>query len=230
MTAAPPVPPAAPMAMMSPVLARTAAGLVALLALAGLVLEYQTYTAGYSGPPLFWRTLDYLSFFTVEANVLVGLVAAAAAFPVQSPAIGKLVRPAMGGATCLYAVVSGVTYLLILRHQHHPEGLAIVSDNLVHYIVPAAFLALWLAVLPKGGLDARTLGRWLIFPAVYFAYALFRGPRTGFSPYPFIDVARFGLGGVALNVAALAVAFLGFGALIIALDRALAARQRVAAG
>jgi hypothetical protein len=205
---------------------RTAPGLVALLALAGLVLEYQTYTAGYSGSPLFWRTLDYFSFFTVEANVLIALVAAAAAIPVAAPAVDRLLRPGISGAACLYALVSGVTYFLILRHQHHPTGLAIVSDNLVHYIVPAAFLALWLGWLPKGSLDARTLGRWLIFPAVYFAYALFRGPRTGFSPYPFIDVDRLGIGTVAVNVTALAVVFLGFGALIIALDRALAARRR----
>jgi hypothetical protein len=212
--------------MMSPAMARTAAGLVALLAMAGLVLEYQTFTEGYSGSPLFWRTLDYFSFFTVEANILVAVVAGAAAIPMESPAVERLVRPTLSGAACLYAVVSGVAYFLILRHQHHPAGLAIVSDNLVHYIVPAAFVALWLAGLPKGGLDARTLGRWLIFPAVYFAYALFRGPRTGFSPYPFIDVAHLGLGGVAVNVAALAVAFIGCGALIIAIDRALAARQR----
>jgi hypothetical protein len=217
--------------MMTPAVTRLAAAMVALLAAAGLALEYQTYVAGYTGSRLFWRTLDYFSFFTVEANILVMVVASAAVLAGDSRTAARLVRPAVAGAACLYAIVAGATYFFLLRFTHHPVGLALVSDNLLHYIVPPAFLALWLGGLPKGGLGVRTVGRWMIFPAIYIAYALFRGPRTGFSPYPFIDLDKLGYGGVAINVAALVAAFVGVGAALTVLDRALAPRQRrVAAG
>jgi hypothetical protein len=214
--------------MMTPAVSRLAAMLVALLTTAGLALEYQTYAAGYSGSRLFWRTLDFFSFFTVDANIVVLVVAAAAVLAGETRAADRLVRPSLAAAACLYAIVAGATYFFLLRSTHHPVGLALVSDNLLHYIVPLAFLALWLGGLPKGGLGARTLARWMIFPAVYFAYALFRGPRTSFSPYPFIDIGKLGVAGVAANVAALAAAFIGLGLALVALDRALAARRRVA--
>jgi hypothetical protein len=212
--------------MMTTAVTRFAALLVALLAAAGLALEYQTYVAGYGGPRLFWRTIDFFSFFTVDANILVLLVAAAAAVTGELRAANRLVRPSIAGAACLYAIVAGATYFVLLRYSHHPVGLALVSDNLLHYIVPPAFLALWLGGLPKGGLNLRTVGRWMIFPAVYFAYALFRGPRTGFSPYPFIDAGRLGMATVATNVTALVAAFIGLGIALVAVDRVLAPRRR----
>jgi hypothetical protein len=192
---------------------------VALLAIAGLVLEYQTYAAGYSGVRLFWRTVDFFSFFTVEANVLVAIVTVASILAPESRVATRLFAAPVAGAACLYACVAGATYFFLLRYRHHPTGLAVVADNLLHYIVPLAFLALWLGGLPKAGLTLRTLGRWMIFPCLYLTYALFRGPRTGFSPYPFLDAAKLGNAGVALNILALAIAFVGTGAALVWLSR-----------
>jgi hypothetical protein len=205
--------------MMTPAVTRRAAALVALLAIVGLILEYQTYAAGYSGARLFWRTVDFFSFFTVEANVLVAIVAAASIFAPRSRAAARLAGAPVAGAACLYACVAGATYFFLLRYRHHPTGLALVADNLLHYLVPTAYLALWVGGLPKAGLTLRTLARWMIFPSLYLAYALFRGPRTGFSPYPFIDVAKLGYVGAALNVLALSLAFMGTGAVLVWLSR-----------
>ncbi len=212
--------------MMTQAVSRFAAILVTLLCAAGLGLEYQTYTAGYAGQRLFWRTIDFFSFFTVEANLLVLVVAAAAAIAGPSRALDRVLRPSVTGAAVLYALVAGAVYFLLLRFDHHPRGLALVSDNLVHYIVPPAFMALWLGGMPKGGLNLAALARWMIFPAVYLAYALWRGPRTGFSPYPFIDLGKLGMTGVAINVAGLVAAFVGVGLVIIAIDRVMAPKAR----
>jgi hypothetical protein len=207
---------------------RLAAGFVALLAMLGLVLEYQNYTSLFSGLALVWRTIDFFSFFTIEANIFVALVAGAAALGGEPRWTAWLTRPAVAGAVGLYAAVAGAIYFVLLRYQHHPVGLALLADDLLHYIVPPAFLMLWLAAIPKGRLSRRVIAAWMVFPVVYFGYALARGPRTGFSPYPFIDPARFGYGGVALNIAALGLAFAGVGVVLVAVDRALGTRREKA--
>ena len=63
------------------------------------------------------------------------------------------------------------------------------------------------------------LAVWAIYPAVYFAYALWRGSEIGVYAYPFIDVASLGYGQVMLNALAILVGFVALGLLLISLDQ-----------
>ena len=60
---------------------------------------------------------------------------------------------------------------------------------------------------------------WLLYPALYLAYALIRGRLEGFYPYPFINVTELGYGKVMTNAAALLVVFMAGGALFVGIDK-----------
>ena len=202
--------------------ARLAAALIALAAVAGVVLLYRDYVAGKSGAELLWKTIDFFSFFTVESNILVAALTGALAIGVDS----RVTRPAVAGAACLYIAVTGVTYFYLLRKIHHPEGLALLAVNLLHYTVPPAFVVFWLVFVPKGSLGVRGAVAWLVFPIVYAAYTLIRGPFVGFYPYPFIDVATLGLAAVLRNIVNFVIGFAVAAALIVAVDRLIGRMQR----
>lgn len=53
--------------------------------------------------------------------------------------------------------------------------------------------------MPKGHLRFRHIGAWVIYPLVYFAYALLRGDLLGQYQYPFIDVSTLGYPQVFVN-------------------------------
>ena len=66
---------------------------------------------------------------------------------------------------------------------------------------------------------------WLTFPLVYGLYSIFRGPLSGFYPYPFLDVSNLGLARVVANMAAMSGFFLAMGLAFILIDRLLKRRR-----
>jgi len=60
---------------------------------------------------------------------------------------------------------------------------------------------------------------WLIYPLVYFVYALLRGHLLGAYAYPFIDVAMLGYTQVFINAGGILVGFVLIGLLVIGIDR-----------
>jgi hypothetical protein len=61
--------------------------------------------------------------------------------------------------------------------------------------------------------------RWLLFPAVYFVYAILRGKLEGVYPYPFIDVNQLGFQKVLINALGIMLLFLATGCGFLALGR-----------
>ena len=92
-----------------------------------------------------------------------------------------------------------------------------MADQALHSAVPGLVLIWWLGFAAKT-VTPRDLPFWLIWPAVYAAYALIRGALTGFWPYPFLDADSLGWPAVALTSAVLVAAFavLGLGFVTLA--------------
>jgi hypothetical protein len=59
----------------------------------------------------------------------------------------------------------------------------------------------------------------VVFPVVYGVVALIKGAVTGKYAYFFIDVGKYGLGQVLLNILALGLLYAVLMAIVIALDR-----------
>ena len=183
---------------------RMAAGSLAILACAALLLQlFLTLRLSLANGNGLARGLwVYLAYFTVLTNLLVAVIATRGA----RSADGGLDLPWRGCAVTAIALV-GLGYHLLLRNVWNPQGAQWLADVLLHYAVPLAALSWWLALPPRGRIDAAAPLRWLLWPAAYSAYALVRGSMTGFYPYPFIDVASLGMARVLLNAAGLMLAF-----------------------
>jgi hypothetical protein len=159
------------------------------------------------------RALDY---FTVLTNILVAVVLAASLYRRASGTM--LVRPRTMAAAALYIAVVGIVYALLLRDLWEPTGLQLVADIGLHEVVPILFMVFWLAFVPKGTLRWTDPIWWLIYPIVYFIYALLRGAWFGRYPYPFIDVNLHGYAGTLSNAVLLLAVFFGLGSLLVLID------------
>ncbi|WFC40899.1 Pr6Pr family membrane protein [Pseudoxanthomonas sp. SE1] len=205
-----------------PVVPRTFAALVGLLALAALVLQYVLIlqlTRDNVGVVL--GTVRFVTYFTILSNIAVALVAFSAATG-QSGFFGQA---RVRGAVALYIGVTGSIYFFILRHLWQPQGAQWWADTGLHYAVPLAYWAWWLTCAPHGALRWRDVAGWLLFPLAYVVWVFVRGAWLGEYPYPFIDVGQLGWGKVAINAVGVMAVFVVLGLVIVGVDRVLGRRR-----
>lgn len=125
------------------------------------------------------------------------------------------------GAATIYMTVTGITYSLLLRNV--AVDTAVPWVNLVlHYVIPIVMIVDWLIDLPPFRIRAMSAMVWLIYPIVYLAYSLIRGPLVDWYPYPFLDPRPEGY----IPVIATSIA-IAAGALIFALIMSWTTRLRV---
>ena len=110
----------------------------------------------------------------------------------------------------------------------------------LHYVVPIAFNADFFLFDAKGTMTREEPLVWTVFPLAYLAVIYFVVLVLGISPhqgaggftdmaesrfpYPFMDIDKMGVGGVAGMVGVLLVAFIAFGYVYVAIDHKLARR------
>ena len=200
-------------------LLRPAAALVALLAASAVALQYALLLR-LAADGFAFATLRFLSYFTILSNLAVVAACAAVALGGRS----RLAGPRALGAVALYIAVTGLVYVLVLRHLWQPQGLQWWADTGLHYATPVAYLAWWVLLAPHGRLRWRDLGAWLLFPLAFLGWTLLRGAWLSEYPYPFVDVGILGLGAVLRNAACICLVFVALGALLVASDRLLGRR------
>jgi hypothetical protein len=200
---------------------------LAVLGWAGLAIQlYLILFARLSiGASLLGGLVSFFSYFTILTNTLVATVLTCAVTERESAARRWFLQPWVSSGTAVSIAVVALAYSILLRHLWHPEGWQFVADELLHDVMPLLFLGYWWRCVPKGTLRLWHLPLWLIYPLVYFIYALLRGHLLGAYAYPFIDVAVLGYPQVLANAGGILVGFVLVGLLIIGLDRRLSARS-----
>lgn len=151
----------------------------------------------------------YLGYFTVLTNLLVGVAAALPLLVPSSAAAGFFVRPATVGWVTASIAFVGMAYFVLLRHVWNPQGLQLLADVLMHYVVPALCVIYSVIALRRAPLRWTLPLWWSLYPAAYFFYVLVRGVAIGHYPYRFIDVSQLGYALVLRNAVVLLAAFLG---------------------
>ena len=199
----------------------------AVLGWGGLAIQlYLIFFARLSvGASLLGGLVSFFSYFTVLTNTLVATVLTCAVTPRDSAARRWFLQPWVSSGVAVSIAVVGLAYSILLRHLWHPEGWQFIADELLHDVMPLLFLGYWWCCVPKGTLRLWHLPLWLIYPLVYFIYALLRGHLLGAYAYPFIDVAVLGYPQVFINAGGILVGFVLIGLLIIGVDRKRTARS-----
>ncbi len=201
---------------------------VAAAALAGWVgLAIQQYLIFYSrwesGASLMGGLINFFSFFTVLTNTLAAVVLSYTLVKRPSAAQRFFLAPAVSSGIAVSIVVVGVAYNLLLRHLWQPEGFQFIADELLHDVMPVLFVLYWWRCVPKGQLRLTHIGLWVIYPLVYFGYALLRGDLLGQYQYPFIDVSTLGYPQVFVNAGGILAGFVLIALLVVGMDKSLRA-------
>jgi len=195
----------------------------ATIALGGLVLQFWLMTKYPSSRGIGQTVIRFLSFFTIQTNIL---IAAYLLLPALTPMsrVGQLLsRPSQRTAVMSYSALVAIIYFLVLRNVGHDYGLERLADWILHYVTPAVFLIDWVAWVPKGRVPWSALARYLIYPALYGAWTLLYGAITGWYPYPFVNAAKLGYTQLAGNMVALACVVVSIPVMFLVIDRLLAA-------
>jgi hypothetical protein len=207
---------------------RQVAGLIAAIAWTAIIVQLglNFAGAGAKGVPLWRVPIDLYGYFTIWSNTLVALVTTRFA---RGREDGLLGNPVTLAATVVYIIVVGVIYNTLLVQYNPQTGLRLVIDTIFHTAIPIAYPLWWLVFVPRGRLGWNAVAPTVVFPVVYGVVALVKGAITGKYAYFFIDVGKYGLGQVLLNILALGLLYAALMAIVVALDRWVHRRRGMAA-
>jgi hypothetical protein len=176
---------------------------------------------GEEAPSTATRVVNFVSFFTVQSNIVLGIgVAILALNPRADGPTFRVLRI----AGLIGIAVTGVVYSTLLSGVVDLEGVAQLTNIGFHYLAPLLGVIGWLLFGPWPRIELRTIVLSLIWPVAWLIYTLIRGEIIDWYPYPFIDVTELGYGRTLLNAAGITVVFLAVGWLFQFGDRRLGDR------
>ena len=169
------------------------------------------------------RLLDWSTFFTILSNIVVLIVTT---MLVARPDL--FTRPDRTGTvwrtlrldSVLMIVITGVVYNLLLA-TGGKTGWDLISNTLIHVVVPILTPIVWIIAGPRGLISPRIIGYALVLPLLWAAYALVRGAAVGAYPYPFLDVATNGVASVVVFIAVIMVIAVALALILMAVDAGL---------
>jgi hypothetical protein len=197
--------------------ARRGAAVIAIIVWGALAtqLVLNFGKAGVEGKPLWIVPLELYGYFTIWSNTLVGLICTA----VARGKANLFSRAGTMGAAVVYIIVVGVIYNTLLVQYNPQVGIRLFTDTLFHTVVPLAYPLWWALLAPRGQMQWKAMWGALGFPLAYTFVALSRGALTGKYAYFFLDVAKYGVAQVLLNLVGLVIFFAVLMAGVIGFDR-----------
>jgi hypothetical protein len=166
--------------------------LVALVAQTVLIVRngHDVNATSGNGGPVATRLVNLFSYFTIQSNILVIVVAGSLALrPDRDGRLWRVVRLDM----LLGIVITGAVFGILLAGLVHQTGIEVWINAAFHYVAPWWALAGWLLFGPRPRIDRRTVGWIFVWPVAWIVYTFVRGGLTGFYPYPFLDADELGL-------------------------------------
>jgi hypothetical protein len=205
--------------------ARVVYGAVALAVAVGLAVQITLIftggtdaNSGASGTavPLATRLVRLFSFFTIQSNIVVCVVAALMAMDPRRD--GRGWRVAQLDAL-LGIIITGVVYDIMLAPLLHLTGWAEVATILLHYVSPWLAVIAWVLFGPRRRLGIRTAAAAFIWPVVWLVYTFAHGAVTNWYPYPFLDAGHLGFAQALVNAVMVLVAAVVLAAEVMIADR-----------
>jgi len=135
-----------------------------------------------------FRPINFFSFFTIESNILAAVVLLIGGL-CSLQGKGPAWLPMLRGAVTLYMTTTGLVYVTLLAHL---EVSLPWANFVLHYVAPLVIFIDWLLDRPLVRISSRQALVWLVFPVLYLAYSLLRGPHAEWYPYPFLEPTNQG--------------------------------------
>lgn len=169
------------------------------------------------------RLLDWVTYFTILSNVVVAivltmLIARPSVFGRQD-ATGAVWR-ALRLDSVLMITITGLVYNLLLA-EAGKSGWDLLSNTLLHWVVPLLTPIVWIIAGPRGLITLRTIGLAMVLPLLWAGFAVVRGLTVGAYPYPFLDIEANGLPSVLAFVSVILVVAVVLGLVLMAVDSGL---------
>lgn len=171
--------------------------------------------------------LSVLTYFTLMTNVACMVYYPFAA--IGQARTGHSPCPALKGALLMCVSVTGLVYHFMLHGRFEMQGTILLSNILLHYVVPVATAADWVLFDDKGFFDLRSAIRWLLAPVAYtifvhiaVAMGAHLGPYGEKYPYFFMDVDAMGIPVSIAVLIGMAAGFFLLGLFWVWADRGLA--------
>ena len=204
--------------------ARPAHATVALVATFTLLLQLVLVVQGSAvlveedPPGLVTRLGRLVSYFTIQSNLLVAVASVMLArHPDRTTPWLRIIR--LAGVVGI--AVTAVVHFFLLRPLLSLDGADWAADKLLHMVVPALALLVWVLAGPHPVVRGRDVVLAMAWPVAWLEWTLVVAQLSGWVPYPFLDAAAEGWGAVAVAcVGVLALMLVVFG-LVAWLDRRL---------
>lgn len=172
--------------------------LIALLAWAAIIFQFYLMMENRNSS-VAETTIRFFSFFTILTNLLVAIFFTILIFRFKNSLPGDQKNRGDVTAITVYITCVGLVYQILLRNTWHPQGMQMVTDELLHSVIPVLVIIYWFLFENTLSVPYRQIGRWLLYPLIYLIYVLIRGYFSGFYPYPFINITALGIEKVLLN-------------------------------
>jgi hypothetical protein len=189
--------------------------------MAGLLLQFtlsmQAYLA--TGRDLPGSLGAFFAYYTILTNVVLVLIYLSDVLSTTRLALFR--RPLVRGAIAASIALVSIYVFFVLRFIYTLAGLSQLADTLLHYVAPLLYLLWWCLSPRHGQLRWWDIPLMLVPTLIYFVVIMARGAWLGEYPYPFMNAAELGYGGVLLGALSMALALAVLSAVVIAVDKAL---------
>lgn len=169
------------------------------------------------------RIIDTYSYFTIWSNVIVAIVMTVLAIsPANRGKIFKVLRL----DSLVMITVTGILYWMLLAAGSQSQGIDRIGNVFDHTITPIVTVVVWLLVGPRNWIRWWMVPAALIIPVIWAAYTLIRGSVINAYPYPFLNVAKYGLPSVLTTIGAITVFGVILGLIFWGVDALLSGKAR----
>ncbi|RJK98404.1 hypothetical protein D5H78_03415 [Vallicoccus soli] len=203
-----------------PVVARAWSAAVALVAGGTFLVRLVLVVARDADEPLPTRLLRFVSYFTVQSNLLVAVA-------LGGLALGWSMRSRLAEVVRLDALlgiaVTGLVFQTVLADDEVLTGIDVWTDAGFHAVSPAGAVLGWLLLGPRRRWWPGALALAMVWAFGWLGWTMLHGALTGWYPYPFLDVGELGYARALLHCGYVVALGLVVGALLLLGDRHLPA-------
>lgn len=172
---------------------------ISVLAVVGIIFEV-IVSAGRENTVFDDPLIRALHFFATFTALMLILVAATSHFFAKSGQSSKTTIVVHLSTLLGLIVVTVMQYAFLAKPL---EGFPLVSDLMIHAIVPGLYILAWFVFGPAVRLSVATVAASFIIPTIWLLATILRGMITGWYPYDFINPAFDGVVMAVRNVSLL---------------------------